>query len=139
MEIQQYIPFIIAGVLIIGGIFILRIGLAITRAQSKTNIKWVAGSYLIQYGITLFVSSPMLLDMLLTELDCTKNGICDYYGGPNPAFIAMAVIFSTLLVLNLINVIHKPGLTRSFILTLLILGPIIGANYLIFRNIGNVL
>ncbi|MFX0030703.1 MAG: hypothetical protein ACFE8B_15930, partial [Candidatus Hermodarchaeota archaeon] len=131
-NIQQYVPFIIAGVLIIGGIVILKIGLAITKAQSKTNIKWVAVSYLIQYGVTLFVSSPMLLDMVITELDCAINGICDYYGGPDPGFIAMAVIFSTFLVLNLINLIHKPGLTRSFILTLLILGPIIGANYLIF-------
>ena len=135
-EMQKFVPFIIAGFLIFGGIIILRIGLAITRAESKTNFKWVAASYLILYGVTLFVSSPMLLDMFISEMEC--KGQPDCYYGPEGGVIAISVIFSVFLVLNLINIIHKPGLARSFILTLLILGPIIGANYLIFSNIGNV-
>jgi len=129
MEIEKYVPFIIAGILILVGIIILKIGLAITKAQSKTNIKWVAGSYLIQYGVTLFVSSPMLLEMILNAIECAGGGSCNDMG-PDSGFIAIAVIFSVLLVLNLINLIHRPGLLRAFILTLLILGPIIGANYL---------
>lgn len=138
MEFGKYIPFVIAGILILGGIIILKIGLAITKAQSKTNFKWVAGSYLIQYGVTFFVSTPMLLDMVLSAMECKGVPSC-YYEGPDPGYIAMAVIFSIILVLNLINLIHKPGLKRAFILTLLILGPIIWANYLIFRYIGNVM
>jgi hypothetical protein len=133
---KDYVPFIFAGLMIFGGILILKIGLAITKAESKTNIKWVAASYLILYGVTLFVSSPMLLDMFLSEMEC--QGIPDCYYGPEGGMIAISVIFSVFLVLNLINIIHKPGLGRSFILTLLILGPIIGANYLIFSNIGSV-
>jgi hypothetical protein len=135
-SIGKYTPFIIAGVLILAGIIILKIGLAITRAQSKTNIKWVAVSYLLQYSVTLFVSSPMLLEMILNAMECS-GGPC-YDTGPDPGFIAMAVIFSVLLVVNLINLLHKPGILRSFILTLLILGPIIGANYLIFSNLGSI-
>lgn len=139
MEIGKYIPFIIAGILIFAGIIILKIGLAITKAQSKTNFKWVAGSYLIQYAVTLFLSSPMLLNMVLSAMECIDSGLPDCYYESEPGLIAMAVIFSTVLVLNLINLIHKPGLKRSFIVTLLILGPIIGSNVLIFSNITNVM
>ena len=104
-EMTKYVPFIVAGFLIFGGIVILKIGLAIARAQSKTNFKWVAGSYLIQYGVTLFLSSPMLLDMFLSMAEC--EGSSCYYEGPNGGLIALAVIFSVVMVLNLINLIHK--------------------------------
>lgn len=136
-EIEKFGPFIIAAVMIFGGIIILKIGLAITKAESKTNFKWVAISYLILYGVTLFVSSPMLLDMFLSEMECMGQPDCYYE--TDGGIIVISVFFSVFLVLNLINVIHKPGLARSFILTLLILVPIIGANVLIFSNIGNVM
>ncbi len=135
-EMEKFGPFIIAAIMIFGGIIILKIGLAITKAESKTNFKWVAISYLILYGVTLFVSTPMLLDMFLFEMECMGD---DCYYETDGGLIGLSVIFSTFLVLNLINIIHKPGLARSFILTLLILGPIIGANVLIFSNIGNVM
>lgn len=135
----KYGPFIIAAVMIFGGIIILKIGLALTKAESKTNFKWVVISYLILYGVTLFVSSPMLLDMFLSEMECIKSELPDCYYETDGGIVAISVFFSVFLVLNLINVIHKPGLARSFILTLLILGPIIGANVLIFSNIGNVM
>ena len=81
----------------------------------------------------------MILDMFLSEMECTKSGLPDCYSETNGGIVAISVFFSVFLVLNLINVIHKPGLARAFILTLLILGPIIGANVLIFSSIGNVL
>jgi len=138
-EIEKFGPFIIAAIMIFGGIIILKIGLAITKAESKTNFKWVSISYLILYGVTLFVSSPMLLDMFLSEMECIQSELSDCYYETDGGIIAISVFFSVFLVLNLINVIHKPGLARSFILTLLILGPVIGANVLIFSNIGNVM
>ena len=139
MEFGKYVPFVIAGILIFAGIIILKIGLAITKAQSKTSFKWVAGSYLIQYAVTLFLSSPMLLNMILSQMKCIELGTPDCYYEGDGGLIGMAVIFSVILVLNLINIIHKPGLKRSFILTLLILGPIIGSNVLIFSNITQVM
>ena len=139
MEFGKYVPFVIAGILILVGIIILKIGLAITKAQSKTSFKWVAGSYLIQYAVTLFLSSPMLLNMVLSAMRCMESGLPDCYYESDPGLIGMAVIFSVVLVLNLINIIHKPGLKRSLILTLLILGPIIGSNVLIFSNITKVM
>jgi hypothetical protein len=77
----------------------------------------------------------MLLDMVLSFVTGTSNN----YRGPNPGVMVMIVIFSTFIVVNLINMIHKPGITRSFIIALLILGPIIGSNYLIFSSLGSVI
>ena len=134
-DIEDIMPFIIAALLIIGGLIIFKIGLAVTKAESKTSFKWVAGSFLIQYGVTLFISAPMLLDMVLASMVGTNNN----NQGPEPGSIAMVVIFSTFIVVNLINMMHKPGIIRSIIIALLILGPIIGSNYIIFSNLGNVL
>jgi len=134
-DIEDIIPFIIAALLVIGGIIIFKLGLVVTKAESKTDFKWVAGSFLIQYGVTLFISAPMLLDMVLALMIGTSND----YRGPEPGSIALVVIFSSFIVVNLINMLHKPGIIRSIIIALLILGPIIGSNYIIFSNLGNVL
>ncbi|MHA1987622.1 MAG: hypothetical protein ACW98D_13370 [Promethearchaeota archaeon] len=133
-DIQDIMPFIIAALLIVGGIIIFKMSLVATKAESKTSLKWVAGSFLIQFGVTLFISAPMLLDMVLALMFGAPNN----YRGPEPGTIAMVVIFSTFIVVNLINMMHKPGLIRSIIIALLILGPIIGSNYLIFSNLGNI-
>jgi hypothetical protein len=129
------LPFIIAAVIILGGILLFKIGLSVTKAESKISFKWVAGSFLIQYGVTLFISAPMLLDMVLTIM----VGPPQNYRGPDPLVIGMVVIFSTFISVNLINMLHKPGIIRSIIIALLILGPIIGSNYIIFSNLGSVL
>ncbi len=134
-SIEEIFPFIIATIIIISGILLFKIGLVVTKAESKTNFKWVAVSFLLQYGVTLFISAPMLLDMVLTFM----TGPTYNYRGPDPGIIAMVVIFSAFIVVNLINMIHKPGIKRSIVITLLILGPIIGSNYLIFSSLGNVM
>jgi hypothetical protein len=135
IDINKYIPFIIAGVLLGCGVIILKVALAVTKAESKTNMKWIAGSFFIQFGVILFISTPMLFDMFLHPNFGKPNFV---YPMP-PSLIAMIVIFSIFVVVNLINTIHKPGIIRSFIITLLILGPIIVSSYLIFNNIGSVL
>ena len=135
IDIDKYMPFIIAGVLLASGVIILKVALVITKAESKTDMKWVAGSFFIQYGVTLFISLPMQLDMIIAFM----SGSSYNNEGPPPSLLAIVVIFSTFVVVNLINTIHKPGIIRSFIIALMTLGPIIGSNYLIFRYIGNVL
>ncbi|KKL18461.1 hypothetical protein LCGC14_2475280 [marine sediment metagenome] len=134
-DITKYIPFIIAGLLLGGGVLILKLGLKITKAESRTDMKWVAGSFFIQFGVTVFISAPILLDMILETIRGTSF---DYYRPP-PSLMAIVIIVSILIVVNFINMIHKPGIKRSFVITLLILGPIIGSSYLIFSNIGSVL
>ena len=129
--ISRYLPFIGAGVLLGIGVLLLKIGLAVTKAESKTNMKWVAGSFFIQYGVSLFISLPMQLDMILALMSGSYNN----YRGPPPLLVATVVFLSTFVVVNLVNTLHKPGIIRSFFITLMILGPIIGSSYLIFSSI----
>ncbi len=111
---------IITLVLILGSILIFKIGLVVTKAQEKTNMKWVAASFGIQFGIILFIS-------LLLPMSSFEGGI-----------IALVIIFSALIVTNVINVIHKIGIKRSFVVMLLILAPISFAMAILFSG-GSVL
>ncbi|MFX1575083.1 MAG: hypothetical protein ACFFB0_20290 [Promethearchaeota archaeon] len=111
---------IITLVLILGSILLFKIGLVITKAQEKTNMKWVAVSFGILFGVTLFISLP--LSMTSSER------------GPDPLIIILVIIFSGLLITNIINIIHKIGLKRSFVLMILILAPIAFTMAIIFSG-----
>ena len=110
-SMEELTPIIIAIVLIVADIFILKIGLSITKAQEKTNFKWVAGSFGIQFGIIFFISAPMILGGLTGQMS---------EGGPSPLLIALTIIFSSFIDLNIINVLHKIGMKRALIITVLI-------------------
>lgn len=133
-DINTLLPFIIAAVIIVCGMLILKFGLSVTKAESNTNFKWIAGSFFIQYGVTLFISAPMLLDMVLT----ITGGSSYNFENINTGSIAVTLTFSVFISVNLINMIHKPGIKRSIIIALLIIGPIVSSSVLIFVNIGNV-
>jgi len=129
-SMETIMPFIIALVLILVDILILKLAFIVTKVEVKTNIKWVAYSYLIQFGMIFFISLPMLL---LGFMGAYSNG------GPHPAIIALTIIFSAFIDLNIINVIHKPGMKRSLVIVLLILGPLSFAMYLINSNLGSLI
>ena len=117
-------PLIIAISLILGDILLLRIGLAITKAQEKTNMKWVAASFGIQCGIIFFIGSPLILYGMIGRFE-GSGGI-----------IALVVIFSVFIDLNVINVIHKIGLKKSILIVILVVGPIIVAMVLLGTSLG---
>jgi hypothetical protein len=114
---DEYIPLIMIGVLLVADIFILKFGLIITKAESKRNLKWVAISFLIQFGAIFFISLPTFLMGMTGEFD----------EGPNPGIIIPIVLLSVFIDINLINVIHKIGIKRSVVVSFLILVPIIAA------------
>jgi hypothetical protein len=116
-SIGQYEEIIFSVVLIGLDIFLLKLGLVMMKAEYRTKIKWVAISFLIQFGAIFFVSSPMLI------LGFTGA----FNEGPPIDFIILAIVGSAFLDFNLINVIHKIGLKKSFFVTLIILVPIIFA------------
>jgi hypothetical protein len=126
-SLEEMMPFIIAIVLIVADIIILKIGLAITKAEDRTNFKWVAGSFGIQFGIIFFFSLPLLFMGFRGAFGA---------GGPDPAVMVPTIIFSAFIDLNIINVIHKLGMKRSIIIVLLTLGPLIVAMYIINSNLG---
>ena len=117
-------PIILIIVLILGDILLLKIGLAITKAQEKKNMKWVAGSFGIQFGIIFFISSPLLL-----------FGMIGKFQG-DPGVIAPIVLFSVFIDLNVINVLHKIGLKRSLVVVIFVVVPIIKAMVLLGQILG---
>ena len=118
-------PFIIIALLLLGGALIFKIGLSLTKADVKTNMKWVFGSFFIQFGIIFFISAPMILAGATGEFE---------NGGPNSGMIGATIIFSAFIDLQIINVIHKLGMKRSFVLVIFVLIPIVGAMVLLGQN-----
>ena len=124
MEIMG--PFIIAISLILVDILLLKIGLAITKAQEKTNMKWVAGSFGIQFGIIFFIGSPLILYGMI--------GRFDGEGG----MIILVVLFSVFIDLNVINVIHKIGIKRSIVVVIFVVVLIIIALIFLGQSLGGI-
>jgi len=116
-SLGEYQEIIISVVLIVADIFLLKLGLILTKAEYRRKIKWVGISFLIQFGAIFFISSPMLI-----------LGFAGAFSeGPPVGFIILAIVGSVFLDFNLINVIHKIGFKRSFFVSLIILVPIIFA------------
>ena len=118
-SLDEYKEIIISLVSIVAAILLLKLGLILTKAQYRRKIKWVGISFLIQFGAIFFISSPILI--------LGFAGALSDFSGPPIQFIIPAILASIFLDLNLINVIHKIGLKRSFIVSLMILFPIIFA------------
>ncbi|MHA1255606.1 MAG: hypothetical protein ACTSPS_08420 [Promethearchaeota archaeon] len=112
-SIGELIPFIIMGVVAAGDILLLKLALVVTKAQKRTRMKWVAGSFAIQFGIVFIISSPLFF-----------LGFMGKFQGEPDAIIPI-VILSLFIDLNVINVLHQVGLKRSFGILLLTFVPLI--------------
>jgi len=106
-----------------GDILLLKFGLAITKARERTRMKWVAVSFLIQFGVIFLISSPLFL-----------LGFAGAFKG-EPEVTIPIIILCTFIDLNVINVIHQVGLKRSLIVVLIIILPIV----FIMVNMGSIL
>ncbi|MFW9818007.1 MAG: hypothetical protein ACFFE5_00230 [Candidatus Thorarchaeota archaeon] len=127
---QEMIEIIIAVCLLVVDIFILKIGLAITKAQEKTNFNWVAGSFGIQFAVIFFIGTPMIL-----------GGWTGQFSTGDPLtfipLIILTVVFCTFIDLHIINILHKIGMGRALIIAILIIGPVTYAMYLLGSNLGS--
>jgi len=106
-----------------GDILLLKLGLTITKARERTRMKWVAVSFLIQFGVIFFISSPLFL-----------LGFSGKFDGALGVIIPI-IILCTFIDLNVINVIHQVGLKRSLFVVLIIILPIV----FIMVNMGSIL
>jgi len=118
---------IISIALVIGGIILLKIGLSITKAQEKKDWKWVAGSFAIQFAVAFFIGSPLMILGISGDVEVDVGAILP------------VVLVAAFIDFNFINVLHKVGMKRSLIIMILIIGPIVGALYLIGQLLPNLL
>ena len=123
-DMQELGPIIGAVALILFDILLLKLALLITKAQEKKNMKWVAISFGIQFGVIFFISSPLIL-----------YGMVGQFQG-DPRIIIPVVLFSVFIDLNVINLIHKIGLKRSFVVMFFVVGPIITAMVILGQTLG---
>ena len=114
-SMKELFPIILIVAVAAGDILLLKLGLVITKAQEKTRIKWVAGSFLIQFAIIFIISSPLFL-----------LGSMGAFNGDGPgAIIIIIIILSAFIDLNIVNILHQIGLKRSFIIVVLVLVPMV--------------
>jgi len=116
---EDIIPIVIIVVSILGDILIFKIGLAISKAEIKKGLKWVAISFLIQFGAVFFISSPIMLMGIAGAMD----------GPPDVGLIVTIIIFSVFIDFNLINIIHKIGMKKSIVIGIIIFIPMFFAMY----------
>lgn len=114
---NELFPIIIIAVFSGGDILLLKLGLVATKAQKRTRMKWVAGSFAIQFGIVFVVNSPLFI-----------LGITGFFsGGPEdiiPTVIPI-IILSLFIDLNIINILHQIGLKRSLVVVIFTFAPIV--------------
>jgi len=103
-------------IFIISEIIFLKIGLKITKAEKRTNLKWVVGSLFIQIGLIAFIGVPLIIMGVSGEFDD---------GGPNLAIFIPLLIIGIFLEINLINVIHEPGFGKSIVVFIFFVIPIV--------------
>ncbi len=126
---EEYMPFVFIALLILGDILILKLGLVVVNAKIKRDMKWVAGSFFIQFGLIFFIFTPMILQGSLGEFG---------QGFPIELMVG-AIVFSAFIDLQVINVLHQLGIKKSLVIVLLIIGPMSLALGLLATNIGGLL
>lgn len=123
---KEIISLITAIALLGVGVLLLKIILSLTRVERRTDMKWVAISFFIQFGIAIFISAPMAFDKILIGMSPVK------YEGPQTLVVVPTIIIGVFILINFVNMLHKPGIRRSIIITLFVVGPIIGSIYQFF-------
>ena len=108
----ELVPFIIMGVLAVVDILLLKLALVLTKAEKRNKIKWVAGSFAIQFGIIFIISSPLFFLGFMGKFQGQLN------------VIIPIIILSSFIDLNMINVLHQVGLKRSLGILLLTFVPL---------------
>lgn len=127
LSMDDIMAIIIIVSLILGDILIFKITLKVARAQVKTNMKWVAISFLIQFGIIFFISSPMILMGFAGALP----------EGPDPGLIIPIIIIAVFIDFNFINVIHRIGIVKSVIIGIILFVPIFFAMFYLGSYLAN--
>lgn len=117
-------------VCIILEIIILKICLRITKAEKRTDFKWIIISICMQIGMILFVLSPMIL-----------MGFSDAFSGtdgPPPEMFPM-IFLAIIIDINLINVLYEIGIGKSIFVFLLFALPVTFLGFALGTTIPNII
>lgn len=105
--------FFLFPIMFILALVLLKIGLVITKAEVRTEIKWILISFGIQVGVFFFVGGPLMLAGF-SETDG---------GGPPAILIILFVIIALFMDVNVLNITHELGLKRALIVFIFIFIP----------------
>jgi hypothetical protein len=124
LSMEELLPIILIVAVAAGDILLLKLGLVITKAKLRTRMKWVAGSFLIQFAIIFIISSPLFL-----------LGAIGAFRGEDSGVIIIIIVLSAFIDLNIVNILHQIGLKRSLIIVVIVLVPLV----FIMNFLGNIL
>ena len=108
------------------GLILLKIGLLISKAETRTGFKWLLGSFGIQVGMFFFVGSPLIL-----------LGISGAFGeqGPEVILIIIFLVLALFIEVNLLNIIHRLGILRALLVFGLMVAPFLIVSFSIIALI----
>jgi len=108
------------------GLILLKIGLVISKAETRTGIKWLLGSFGIQVGMFFFVGSPLIL-----------SGISGAFGeqGPEIILIIIFLVLALFIEVNLLNILHRLGIKRALLVFGLMVAPFLIVSFSIIALI----
>lgn len=127
-SLDDYIPIIIMGCLLVLDIFILKISLAISKAEVRKSMKWVTVSSFIQFGVIFFISSPMML-----------LGIYIWHGPPKPEVLVPTILISFFIDINIMNIFHRIGIKKSVVIGIFLIAPITVALFFLGSGLANLI
>ncbi|TFG02869.1 MAG: hypothetical protein EU540_00765 [Promethearchaeota archaeon] len=108
------------------GLILLKIGLVISKAETRTGFKWLLGSFGIQVGMFFFVGSPLIL-----------LGISGAFGeqGPEIILIIIFLVLALFIELNILNILHRLGMKRALLVFALMVAPFLIVSFSIIALI----
>jgi len=124
LSMETLFPIILMVAFAGGDILLLKFGLVITKSQRRTRMKWVAGSFLIQFALIFIISSPLFL-----------LGAIGAFRGEDSGVIIIIIVIFAFIDLNVVNILHQIGLKRSLVIVVIVLVPLV----FIMNFLGNLL
>ena len=108
------------------GLILLKVGLVVSKAETRTGFKWVLGSFGIQVGMFFFVGSPLIL-----------LGISGAFGeqGPEIILIIIFLVLALFIEVNILNIIHRLGILRALLVFGLMVAPFLIVSFSIIALI----
>jgi hypothetical protein len=111
-------------------IILLKVGVKVSKAEKRTNLKWILGSLLIQIGVIAFIGLPFILMGITGEFN--ERGL------PLEFLIPLSII-GLIVEINLINAIHESGIGGSILIFILFILPMIFLIYILVTTLPSVL